>query len=130
MTEHNFPYGQRIQLPADDRPTFYGAHVPHDGYAPTAAAPHAAPEAPESFTNDDKMFTYASRSGIVRVRSLARMPVGVIRKVRKLDQADQFFTMLEMVAPEYLEVVDQWDGDELADFLTKWQRWSGVGLGE
>lgn len=60
------------------------------------------------------------------------VPMGVIRKTRKLGQADQVFTLLELLLPEE-EIeghLDNLDRDQFNELMTAWKGASELGLGE
>ena len=59
------------------------------------------------------------------------VPVGVIRKTRRLSDVDQVFTILEeLIAPEDLERIDKLDRDGFNDLVKAWRAGSAVTLGE
>lgn len=59
------------------------------------------------------------------------VPVGVIRKTRRLEQADQVFTILEeIMTPEDLEHVDKLDRSEFNEVVKAWRAGSSVDVGE
>lgn len=59
------------------------------------------------------------------------VPVGVIRKTRRLDQADQVFTILEeIMTPADLEHLDKLDRTEFNDLVKAWREGSAIQPGE
>lgn len=59
------------------------------------------------------------------------VPVGVIRKTRRLDQADQVFTILEeIMTPTDLEHVDTLDRAEFNELVKAWREGSSIQPGE
>ncbi|PRB14464.1 hypothetical protein [Microbacterium sp. MYb62] len=59
------------------------------------------------------------------------VPVGVIRKARRLDQADQVFTILEeIMSPADLEHVDKLDRSEFNVVVRAWREGSSIEPGE
>lgn len=59
------------------------------------------------------------------------MTFGLARKTRKLDAAEQMFTLVEVAADEKaLNLIDQLPSDGVEAFFAAWQKDSGVGLGE
>lgn len=59
------------------------------------------------------------------------VPVGIIRKTRRLAEVDQVFTILEdLIKPEDLEHVDKLDRAEFNVFVKAWRAGSTVSLGE
>lgn len=62
---------------------------------------------------------------------MENLPLGIARKTRKLTQADQVFTMLEMLLPEAdLEHLDEMDRAGFEELMTAWKGASEIGLGE
>lgn len=60
-----------------------------------------------------------------------QIPFGLIRRFRKLPDADQFFSLLEaLVSEKDLEALDQCTQKEVNKLMTAWQKDAGVGLGE
>lgn len=61
----------------------------------------------------------------------ANIPFGIIRKNRKLPEAEQFFALLEALCNEEdLELIDGATQKEISDLMTAWQKESGVTQGE
>lgn len=59
------------------------------------------------------------------------VPVGVIRKTRKLAPVDQAFTILEnLLSEEDLEHVDKLDREQFNALSQEWRDSSEIGLGE
>lgn len=59
------------------------------------------------------------------------VPVGIIRKTRRLAEVDQVFTILEdLIKPEDLEHVDMLDRAQFNVFVKAWRAGSTVSLGE
>jgi len=59
------------------------------------------------------------------------LPLGIIRKTRKLDRTDQVFTMLELLLPEAdLEHFDALTAPEFEAFMTAWKNNSSIDLGK
>lgn len=62
---------------------------------------------------------------------LENLPLGVARKTRKLEKADQFFTMLEMlVSDTALEHIDKLDQTQFGELMEAWEAASNVSAGE
>ena len=84
---------------------------------------HLAPAAP---------VTLSTSKGALTLPHPTKLPSGVIRKARKIeDPGEQFFVMLESMFPEgspELELCGSLGLDELADILTEWLQ--GANLGE
>lgn len=78
-----------------------------------------------------KTFTKKLNGVTITLPSMKHLPSGVARKIRKLDEGDQFFTMLEMLLSEdELAEVDKLDGQELEALIVEWNEASDVSLGE
>lgn len=59
------------------------------------------------------------------------LPFGVVRKIRKLSDEEQFFALFEETADEKnLAVIDTLSMPEISDLVTAWQKDAGVELGE
>lgn len=77
-------------------------------------------------------FTYITESGekLVLPR-FENIPFGVIRGLRKLSEAEQFFGLLEKVLAESdLEILDKMTQGQVYKLMDAWQANSGVDLGE
>lgn len=74
-------------------------------------------------------FTSIAGDKIVLPR-FENLPVGVIRRIRKLDATDQIFTLIEEIAAEQLDTLDVMDRAEFEAFITAWREGSAVSLGE
>jgi len=78
-----------------------------------------------------KKFTKKLNGVTITLPSMKHLPSGVARKIRKLDEGDQFFTMLEMLLDDQqLAEVDKLDGQELEALIVEWNEASEVSLGE
>lgn len=67
----------------------------------------------------------------IAVPRFENIPLGVIRRTRRLEQADQVFTLLEELLPETeLALVDQLDRTGFERFMNAWRDGSQVELGE
>ncbi|MBP2211083.1 hypothetical protein JOJ87_001427 [Rhodococcus ruber] len=77
-------------------------------------------------------FVYTAESGeTITLPAFKTIKPGLLRKVRKLEAGDQFFTILEAVADEdTLAVVDEMEMEEFTEFQRAWVESSGVDLGE
>lgn len=59
------------------------------------------------------------------------IPFGLIRKYRKLDEAEQFFSLLEdLLSEKDLAALDQTGQGAVRDLMNAWQKDSNVTLGE
>lgn len=83
-------------------------------------------------TTGNDLFEYTTKAG--KELTLPRfdsVKPGVIRKIRKLSDVDQFFTVLEHLADEdSLAIIDDLDQPEFQDLQTKWFEHAGVDMGE
>lgn len=60
-----------------------------------------------------------------------QVPFGVIRKIRKEEDQEQFFLMFELVADDKtLAIIDTMSMNEINELMTAWQKDAGVDLGE
>ena len=77
-------------------------------------------------------FLYTTKDGKkISLPRFENIPFGVIRKLRKEPEAEQFFGLLEAVASKKdLDVIDGLMQEEVGDLMDKWQKNSGVELGE
>ncbi|MDH6279340.1 hypothetical protein [Prescottella agglutinans] len=94
-----------------------------------ATAPRKKTVAPKSEVD---VFEFTTEAGeTVTVPAFKSIKPGVIRKTRKLDQADQFWTILESLADDdAIAIIDEMDADEFQEFQREWFGHSGVDLGE
>lgn len=76
-------------------------------------------------------FRYDVEGGTIVLPSLKFIKSGVIRKLRKLDETDQMFSLFETLLPEdQLDLVDELTGEQLTELATAWRDFSGVSMGE
>jgi len=78
-------------------------------------------------------FTYTTKSGarLVLPRFDAVVTFGRARKLRKLSETEQVFTLVEDVCDDAaLAVLDEMPASEVSDFFEAWQNDSGASLGE
>ncbi|ATL65145.1 hypothetical protein [Nocardia terpenica] len=77
-------------------------------------------------------FAYTTAAG--KKLSLPRMehiPFGLIRRLRKEDDTEQFFALIEGVAtPKDLAVIDAMTQAEVRELMDAWQKDSNITLGE
>lgn len=60
-----------------------------------------------------------------------QLPFGVIRKLRKESEDEQFFQMFELAADEKaLAIIDTMGMKDIEELVTAWQKDSGVTSGE
>lgn len=65
------------------------------------------------------------------IPSLARIKVGVIETMSDLPEGKQIFALFREIAPpEALEAIRDMEQEEFVIFTEKWQKHSGVNLGE
>ena len=76
-------------------------------------------------------FHYPTKHGEIVLPRFSNLKTGMMRKVRRMDPADQIFTILEeLLSEEGLEIFDKMDGEEMEEFVGAWQANAGVILGE
>lgn len=60
-----------------------------------------------------------------------QLPFGVIRKLRKQDEEDQFFQLFELAADDKaLAIIDQMGMTDINDLVTAWQKDANITVGE
>lgn len=65
-----------------------------------------------------------------------QLPMGYMRRLRKMSDADQMFGLLEMIVEderadeEIFDVVDVLNIDEFQDFMEAWQKHGGISFPE
>lgn len=60
-----------------------------------------------------------------------KLPFGVMRKIRNLDESEQIFTIFEEAAdPKSLKILDTLDMEQIGDLVEKWNKDAGVSVGE
>jgi hypothetical protein len=77
-------------------------------------------------------FTYTLEDGsTISLPAFNSVKPGLIRRIRKLSDVDQFFTVLEELADEDTIVkIDDMDHETFEDFQKEWFKHSGVDVGE
>lgn len=83
-------------------------------------------------TPDTGDYEYTTDSGVtITLPGFNTVKPGVVRKIRKLGEVDQFFTVLETLATtETVEIIDEFEADEFDRFQRGWYKHAGVDLGE
>ena len=77
------------------------------------------------------VFEYTYDGKKITLPLMNKLKFGVIRKLRKLEDTEQMFQMIELVADEKsLAVIDERDQDEIGKFMEAWNEASDVDLGE
>lgn len=72
-------------------------------------------------------FHYTFGSKKITLPLFDALPFGVIRRLRKESEQEQFFQLLEAVADEKsLAVIDTMSSSEVSDMMTEWQDAAGV----
>lgn len=80
---------------------------------------------PASLNLDD--YTFDVDGDTYSIPSFGAFNAGDIRAVRKLDEVDQMFTLVELVADkETLAAIDAMSIPRLTDFFSDWQDAAGV----
>lgn len=89
------------------------------------------PRKPTTVTNSDD-YTYELEDGrTVTLPPFNSVKPGIIRKIRKLSDVDQFFTVLETLADDAtIAIIDDMNQPEFEEFQTGWFKHAGVDLGE
>lgn len=90
------------------------------------------PEAAQPGDHESSTFVYKTLAGTVvtlpRFKSI--MTFGRARKMRKLDEGEQMFALMEQVCDEAaLGALDEMDLTETETFFSAWQKDSGVDVG-
>jgi len=78
-------------------------------------------------------FTYTFDGKTITLPKFGEFPFGIIRKLRKLAEEEQFYSLLELVTkddPKTLDIIDEMYADDVVDLVTAWQEDAGVSLGE
>ncbi|WP_378736063.1 hypothetical protein [Nocardia brasiliensis] len=77
-------------------------------------------------------FTYTSTGGkAISLPKMENIPFGIIRKLRKENDTEQFFALIEGVAgAKDLAVIDAMTQAEVRELMSAWQKDSGIELGE
>lgn len=78
-------------------------------------------------------FTYTYDGKTISLPKFGEFPFGVIRKIRKLTDEEQFYSLLELVTkndPDTLDVIDEMYADDIVALVEAWQEDAGVSLGE
>jgi hypothetical protein len=75
-------------------------------------------------------FHHQTPHGEIVMPRMGQLPLGAVRKIRKLTDADGLFTLLEDIAADQLPVIDQLTVEEFNAFAEAWRADSGVGVGE
>lgn len=85
-----------------------------------------ASEAPTTFT-----YEVDGRSFTLPLLSQIKTNAGFKRRVRKMDEMNQFFEVVELVADEdALAVIDEMDDEQLEAFSKAWEEASEISVGE
>lgn len=100
--------------------------------AASSPRPRSAPRKPVTTSKGTDLFEYTTESGQdISLPRFDSVKPGVIRKIRKLSDVDQFFTVLETLADaETLAVIDDMEQGEFQALQEAWFKHSGVELGE
>lgn len=81
----------------------------------------------------NKKFTYKVGKTTITLPSLAKLPIGVVRKSRKGDDGEALFVIFETLfdeeSPE-MKAFDSLDADGVGALMQAWSEFSGVSLGE
>lgn len=78
-----------------------------------------------------EQFHFQHNDATITLPYLRNIKVGVIRKLRSADSAEQFFGIIEAVSDDAtLAVIDDMTADEFGSLMEAWQEASGVTVGE
>lgn len=99
--------------------------------APRKSAPRK-PVAPVREIDTSEEFEYELESGeTITLPRFDSVKPGVIRRIRKLSEIDQFFTVLETLADDdTIKIIDDLDNAEFQALQLAWFKHAGVNLGE
>lgn len=76
-------------------------------------------------------FHYEYGGKKITLPKFSNLPFGVIRKMRKVDEADQMFMLFEETADDKsLEIIDGMTVDDVSKLMEAWQEDGGVTVGE
>ena len=77
-------------------------------------------------------FVFETAEGtVLTLPSLAKIKPGLIRKIRRMNDVDQLFTILETIlTDDELTVVDEMEYDEFERLNDEWAEHSGVDVGK
>ncbi|MBL1072958.1 hypothetical protein JK358_00955 [Nocardia sp. 2] len=76
-------------------------------------------------------FVYRVGEIDVRLPSLSYLKPGLVRRIRRLNDVDALYTLMELsLSAPVLSAVDDMDPDDYKEFLSAWRRHSGISLGE
>ena len=74
-------------------------------------------------TGTDADFVFSHNGKEFRLPPGTVLNMGYARRIRKLSEADQIFTILEEIAsPEALEAIDDMHAEEFNEFNQRWQK--------
>lgn len=86
---------------------------------------------PEDHQSSTFRYTFLSGDTLDLPRFDKIMTFGRARRLRKIDEDEQMFALVEEICDEKaLSVLDNMDLDETRTFFEAWQKASGVSLGE
>lgn len=86
---------------------------------------------PEDHQSKDFTYRFLDGRSVVLPKFKKVMTFGRARKLRKLEESEQMFTIFEEICDDAtLETLDAMDSDETQAFFDAWQSDSGVSLGE
>ncbi|MBF6459802.1 hypothetical protein IU433_12220 [Nocardia puris] len=67
----------------------------------------------------------------VSLPSLTYLKPGIVRRVRRMDNIDAMYTVMELLLdPDVLELIDEMDPEDYEELLAAWREHSGLSLGE
>lgn len=76
-------------------------------------------------------FHYTYNGKKITLPKLDQLPFGVMRKIRKEPDEEQFFQMFELAADaKALAIIDQMSMADINDLVTAWQKDANITVGE
>lgn len=76
-------------------------------------------------------FTYTFDKKKITLPKFDQLPFGIARKLRKADENEAMFLLIESVADDKdLEVIDTMPMSEIEKFIQAWMKDAGVSAGE
>lgn len=96
-----------------------------------SAVPENAPTPADHLPKAEAdLFELETSAGLVRLPKFSRLKFGVVRRLRKVDEDElPFFLVEELAGEESLAVIDELEPDEVRALFEKWQGDAGVDAG-
>ena len=78
-----------------------------------------------------EQFTYKVGNRVIKLPKFDNIPFGVVRKLRKQSEEEQFFGLIEAVTSEKdLELLDTLGQSQIVELMEAWQKDGGVEMGK